>query len=177
MDVTPPSAQMSSTDFSERDAAGTSLPLRFIGTLDAAVSSYKLNYLANNFLGPLIPALKKRWNLSRTEFSVLYCLRQAGRLTAKDICEITGRPKNSVSRAVHTLLKRSIVSQQLDASDGRRMILTLTTKGKHLYKEIIPLFEERERVMLACLSAEEQEALEHLLNKLVASTVDWAEVY
>jgi DNA-binding MarR family transcriptional regulator len=137
--------------------------------------AYRISFLANFFTGSVYGQVKARHGVVRSEFVVVYCLRLAGELSAQQICEITGRPKNSVSRAVNAMLDRGYIARDPDPTDARRGLLKLTRRGRELFDAAIPLFREREAAMLAPLTARESETLDRLLAKLVLRDDAWAE--
>lgn len=138
--------------------------------------AYRISYLANFFTGSVYRQVVARHGVARSEFVVVFCLKAIGESTAQDVCDITGRPKNSVSRAVNALLERGYVTRRADDTDGRRALLTLTRSGRELYGAALPIFREREAAMLAPLSKRERNQLDRLLAKLVLRDDDWAGV-
>jgi MarR family transcriptional regulator, temperature-dependent positive regulator of motility len=141
---------------------------------NAITVGYRLAYLANFFTGPVYNEIMRRHGIARSEFVVLFCLRHLGMLTAQDICEITGRPKNSISQAVTKLAAAGYIERRADREDARRMQLAATVAGRKLYDQVMPLFLQRERDMLSALSAREVKQFEALLEKLVLRKDDWA---
>lgn len=137
--------------------------------------AYRIAFLANFFTGSVYRQVQARHGVVRSEFVLVFCLRLAGELTAQQVCEITGRPKNSVSRAVNAMLERGYVVRDTDPADARRGLLKLTRQGRELYDAAIELFREREAAMLAPLTARECETLDRLLAKLVLRDDRWAE--
>jgi DNA-binding MarR family transcriptional regulator len=138
---------------------------------------YRVSYLANFYVGPIYGELAKSLGVSRSEFVVVFCLHHLGSITAQQVCEITGRPKNSISQAVRKLIQAGYVQRHTDADDARRAPLVLTARGRALYEEVIPKFRAREEKMLSVLTEPERKQFERLLAKLVLRDDDWARVY
>ncbi len=136
--------------------------------------AFRISYLANFYAASVYRQVTARFGVTHSEFVVLFCLRRLGDLTAQDVCHITGRPKNSVSRAVGALAARGFIDRRADPQDARRTVLTLTRRGRELHDAAIPLFAEREAAMLAPLSESDRRALDRLLAKLVLRADDWA---
>lgn len=143
----------------------------------AATIGWRLSYLANFYVGPVYKRVSHVNGLARSEFVVLYCLERLGTLTAQDIVEITGRPKNSISQAVSKLTAAGHVCKEQDADDARRSHLRLTRSGQKACDEVIPCFVEREQDMLAVLSAQERKQFETLLEKLTLREDGWDEPF
>jgi MarR family transcriptional regulator, temperature-dependent positive regulator of motility len=135
--------------------------------------AYRISLLANLFTGGVYRQVAAQHGVARSEFVVVFCLRMLGELTAQDIVDITGRPKNSISRSVNAMLERGFVARRVDPDNARRSPLTLTRTGKALYDDVLPLFQAREAAMLAVLTARERETLNKLLAKLAVRDDGW----
>jgi DNA-binding MarR family transcriptional regulator len=119
------------------------------------------------FSAPLYAEMYKRFEILPDEFSVLASLYDCGSLSAKTICAITGRPKNSVSRGVTRLLASGRIKRTINPNDRREAFLSLLAEGRKLYERILPLCRERERALLAGLTTAELVALDTLMMKLM----------
>lgn len=137
---------------------------------------WRLNFLANFFTGPIYRELQSRHGLSRPEFVVLFCLSHQPGLVARDICLLTGQPKNSISRAVSDLAAAGLLHRAEDAGDKRAKPLELSAGGAELLNEVLPLFEDRQRAMFADLTAEELRVFDQLAGKLIAAMPGWVKV-
>lgn len=135
---------------------------------------WRLSLWANFFTNPVYADLEKRFGLLRDDLNVLYCTAGCGEITATTICHLTGRPKNSVSRAVDRLQQAGMIRREVDARDQRRSILTILPKGQALYDQVLPVFTAREQLMLAPLDDDDRRKLDIMLDKLMASMRDWA---
>ena len=129
--------------------------------------TFRISYLANRLVLPAYDDIKLAYGLSRGEYLLLFCLSYIEELTAQDVAEMTGRPRNSISRAVHRMLDEGYLNRSPDPADGRQALLRITPKGERLHKRILPLFEEQEAKMLDNLTSEERKLLDSLLKKLV----------
>ena len=67
------------------------------------------------------------------------------------------------------LLERRLIERVENAEDRREFRLRLTRKGKTLYEELIPRLQQREREIMACLSADERRTFDRLIGKIEAS--------
>ena len=139
--------------------------------------AYRLNYVANFYVGPLVAKMEKSFRLTRPEWIVLFCLIQQPRLNAQQISMVTGRPKTSVAGAVKQLQKKKLITRKTDAANGRSRVLHITDAGRALYKKILGSFTARESDMLACLDAGERQALLRILEKIIQNGHDWAKPY
>jgi MarR family transcriptional regulator, temperature-dependent positive regulator of motility len=139
--------------------------------------AYRLNYLANFYVGPLIKKMEQELGMTRPEWIVLFCLTRRAGLSAQQISDVTGRPKTSISAAVKQLQEKRLLSRSVDARDGRRRVLQITEAGQRAYRKIVQGFVARETDMVACLSKSERNTFLQLLGKLVDNSPGWAKPY
>ena len=128
---------------------------------------FRMLLLGGYFTTPLFAKMHRRFGLLPDEFAILASLYDYGALTAKTICAITARPKNSISRGVGRLLESGRIKSVVNKVDRREAILSLRPEGRKLYETLLPMCRERERVMLAPLGREELTQLDQLLAKLL----------
>ncbi|MDE2378426.1 MarR family winged helix-turn-helix transcriptional regulator [Bradyrhizobium sp.] len=108
----------------------------------------------------------ERFSLSRHEWRVLAILGARAEIATKEIGPLATLDKMQVSRAVQGLEARGIVSRKHDPADRRELIVSLTTDGRALYRQIVPLALAREAELLAVLSPDEIAALDRVMRKL-----------
>lgn len=136
---------------------------------------WRINYLANYYSLIGNRQLMRRFNTTRQEFVVLFCLANSSEITAQDVVEVTGRPKNTISRAVKSLVGKGYITKHTHSTDSRAEILRLESDGKRLYDQIIKVFEERDLAMMAGLNEAERESLKQLLDKILETFNPWTE--
>ena len=117
--------------------------------------------------------MEKETGLIRPELTVLMCLNFRNDVHARDICEVTEQPSNTVSRAVGSLEKKGLITRTKDSIDTRRQVLNITKDGRHLHDQVMRMFVEAEQNMLSGLNPEEETQLLRLLDKLARSVEDW----
>jgi len=86
---------------------------------------------------------------------------------------ITGQPKNTVSRAVSTLIEKEYLIRKTRDDDRRAKPLELTKSGRALIAEIIPHVERRQELAREVLTSDEQKTFDKLLSKIVFSLPEW----
>jgi MarR family transcriptional regulator, temperature-dependent positive regulator of motility len=134
--------------------------------------SFRINYLSLRYNIPLYGWVEKEYGLLRPQVAVIYALGLRDMVTARDIGMSYGFPKNTLSRAIHSLEKRGIVERRRDNLDKRSFLLTLTAEGRAIFAETLPRFVEGQEDMLSPLTAGERETLSVLLAKIVVNTFD-----
>ena len=133
-------------------------------------NTFRISYLANSLVLPVYDDIKRAFGLSRGEYLLLFCLAHLPELTAQDVANMTGRPRNSISRAVHRMLAEGYLDRTPDPADGRQAMLTITTLGRKFHERIVKLFITREKELLSVLDRQDRTALDRILQKLVLHT-------
>lgn len=149
--------------------------MKLIDILDGTplAVGYRMAFLTIFFREPLLRRIEREQGLIRPEWTVLVCLAYRDGLNARDICEITEQPSNSVSRGVTLLRGKGLIDRRPDPQDARRSLLFLTPQGRSTYEEAMALFVEGEAQMTACLSPEERATLVRLLDKMARDVPRW----
>ncbi len=132
--------------------------------------SFRINYLGLRFNVPVYGWIEQRYRLMRPQYVVLYSLYLRDGIAAKDVCASTGFPKNTISRAIQSLLRRRLIRRVADRRDRRSYVLRLTAEGRRILEESVPPMVAWEKRMLAALTREEQRVLSGLLARVVSAT-------
>ncbi len=151
------------------------MAMKLLGILDATKIpiGYRISFLTNFWREPLLRWMERETGLIRPELTVLMCLSFQKDLNARDICEITEQPSNTVSRAVTSLTEKGLISRVPDQVDTRRRVLNITPEGQAVHDRLLTRFCEAEKVMLETLTPEEVNTLEALLDKLARDVPRW----
>ncbi len=149
--------------------------MKLIDILDATAIpvGYRLAFLTNFWREPLLRWMERETGIIRPELTVLMCLSFHRDLNARDICEITEQPSNTVSRAVGSLEEKGYITRERDAVDTRRRVLNITEAGQAVHDRLLTRFAEAEAKMLETLTPQEVETLTALLDKLGRDVVRW----
>ncbi len=132
--------------------------------------TYRISFLANSIVVPVYDGLKRDEGLNRGEYLLLFCLAHFPELTAQDVANMSGRPRNSISRGVHRMVAQGYVDRKPDKSDGRQAWLRITKKGRALHERLVKRFKDREDEVLSGLNGPQRTQLSKLLQKLVLHT-------
>ncbi len=84
------------------------------------------------------------------------------------IAERTSVDADKVTRAVDRLVGRGMVARKVDARDRRRIVLTLTARGRRVYTEIDGIRRAVEEKFLSVLTRDEIARFTATLDKLEA---------
>jgi len=127
---------------------------------------FRLNRLATGVSDHLSAVYKQRFGLEIPEWRVIVTVGPAWSCTAQHVADSTRMHKTRVSRAIASLVKRGLIERTCNADDRREMELRLTSSGRAMYTELVPLALERERALLSCLSEEELRGFNEALERL-----------
>ena len=124
-----------------------------------------LSFVTSAIIVPAYDEVKRDFGIIRAEYMLLLCLSHFPVLTAQDISLLTGRPRNSISRGVHRMLKEGFIERAPDPDDARQAKLTITATGRELHKKIADYVKSRQDIVLSVLQPGEREILVQLLRK------------
>lgn len=139
------------------------LPMVVLARLEIAART-----VAKDHLEPLFA----RFGLGRGEFDVLATLRRAGKpyaLSPTGLYEATMVTSGTMTSRLDRLERGGLIRRENDPNDRRGTIVVLTEKGISLIDQAVGAHVENETRFLAGLSRAEQQQLNELLAKLLAS--------
>lgn len=127
--------------------------------------AYCTTYLANSMVFPAYDAIYRDFGLVRAEYILLVCLAHYETLTAQDIADISRRPRNTISRAVHRMVTEGHIVRSPHPDDGRQVVLRITHTGRNLHELIAPYLTRRQNAVFGSLTPSERKTLFRLLKK------------
>lgn len=127
--------------------------------------AYRITYLANSIVFPAYAEIKRDFGLVRAEYILLACLSHFDVLTAQDVARISRRPRNTISRAVHRMLREGFIDRAPDPDDGRQSRLRITDAGRDLHVSISAYLTRRQDEVMGALTTQERHTLAQLLKK------------
>ena len=127
---------------------------------------YRLSVLSNLVSRTLARLYEQRFGLTVAEWRIMAVLARFGPLSANAVCDRTAMDKVQVSRAVARAVDNGLVDRGIDALDRRRSVLTLTSKGRGIHDQIVPLAVNLQANLLGSLTGEENCRLNDMLSRL-----------
>ena len=106
------------------------------------------------------------------EWRVMAVLAANPGLSAAEVTARTAMDKVAVSRAVANLLSVGRLRRTTAKNDRRRTHLELTTSGKNVYAQVVPMALNYERHLVAPLSARDRATLDRLMRILLGRAVE-----
>ncbi len=143
--------------------------------LSSAWIGLRVTVVSNRYIYPLYAELERKHQLLRDDAAVISCLSITSATTAQEIVRYTGRPKNSISRAVTKLEAEGVLRRKAHLRDGRASTLYLTPRGKKVFARIKDFFAERDQRLVKVLSEKEKHEFNRLLTKISEASADWTQ--
>lgn len=104
--------------------------------------------------------------LSAAGFTILFVLRVTGPLEPRDLAQVIGVTRASVSSALNTLERDGLVERRRESTDRRVVTVVLTEAGRALVIRANLLQHERERAWVSVLTGEERRQLADQLKRV-----------
>jgi DNA-binding MarR family transcriptional regulator len=133
--------------------------------LDERVS-HRFSVIAKRFDQSLAAMHAKKLGISVNNWKIMRVIGFFSPLSATELGNRTGLDPDKITRAVDVLVQRSYVIRKDDEADRRRVVLTLSAKGKRVHDKIELVAGAMEAEFLSVLTAEENKALQSSLTKL-----------
>ena len=127
-----------------------------------------LTFISNRVTNSASATYRRRFDIGVLDFRVMVMLSIEPGASGARIAEVIDLDKAAVSRTLNSLHRRGLISAA--PGHGRARILALTAAGEATYGKVRQVAMERERLLLADLSAEDRETLRGLLRRLLAAT-------
>lgn len=128
---------------------------------------FKLIVLHNFITRPFVVEIGKKYNLSITEWRVLFIIGARPGISSAEMIEAFGFEKMSLSRSVSKLIANGRAEMFKDPEDRRKGCLKLTESGRDFLREVTPTAIRRDAVLDECLSGDERLVLDDMLTRLI----------
>ena len=133
---------------------------------------YRLSVLSNIVSTAISGAYEKRFGLTIPEWRVMAVLAMTPDLSAAEVAQRTAMDKVAVSRAVASLLEQRRIVRRTARADRRRSLLRLSSAGRRVYAQVVPVALEYERDLLAPLSRKDREVVDRAVRILLGRATE-----
>ncbi len=133
---------------------------------------YQLSITSNAVSDLIARAYRGRFGLKIPEWRLMAVLGERASATQRALCEATAMDKVTVNRASKALEDRGLIGRAPNTADGRSHHLALTSTGRELYEQIVPLALAVEAELERVLGRSEAMALEAMLAQLRARVAE-----
>lgn len=123
-----------------------------------------LTWINNKFSADASRLYRERFNIGIADWRIIGYLGVYGTGTSAEMGDFLGMDKGAVSRSVSALQERDFIRES--TRDGRKINLCLSKSGQHLYRQVLDIALEREKLLLDGLTQEDIERLLSILNKM-----------
>ncbi len=127
---------------------------------------YRLAVIAKRLEQTLADMHAKTLGISIGNWKIMRVVGLFGPLSATEVGNRTGLDPDKITRAVDALVQRGYVIRKDDEADRRRVVLTLSAKGRRVHDKIDGVAGAMEAEFLSVLTAEESKILRSALTKL-----------
>lgn len=104
--------------------------------------------------------------LTSLQFAALVKLRDVGEVSQNQLGRLTAMDAATMQGVIKRLLSRSLIVRRADPTDRRRLILSLSPRGRALINRLISNGSRITELTLAPLSKSEQRVFLQLLSRL-----------
>ena len=127
---------------------------------------YQLSITSNAVSDLIARAYRGKFALQIPEWRLMAVLGEVASATQRELVLATAMDKVTVNRASKALEERELIGRAPNMADGRSHHLTLTTTGRELYDQIVPMALSIEAQLETVLGSGEAKMLEAMLAKL-----------
>ncbi len=131
---------------------------------------HRFYLIAKRFDQALVAMHSKKLGISVNNCKIMRVIAFHGPLSATELGVRTSLDPDKITRAVDTLVDRSYVIRKSDEADRRKVVLTLSAKGRRVHDKIEMVVSAMEAEFLSALTADERKALGSSLDKLEQHT-------
>lgn len=111
----------------------------------------------------------QRHGITVAQWSVLVMLWEVDGLTHKELADRLTIETATISRTVDRMVRDGLVERVRSDADRRQVHVHLTDKGAGLWRELVPEAETMLTFALADFTAEEEQTLRRLLQRVIAN--------
>lgn len=127
--------------------------------------------IRNWYSRPIYSEIERKYGLREAEIAVISWLGRANDIRARDICIVSSRPKNTISRAISLLISKGYITRHTDQTDRREKVILLTSSGRKLYQQITDIWSRQEEILTSKLNAEDLAKFDDILGKIVSALI------
>jgi len=112
----------------------------------------------NNFL--------KRYNLTSEQYVIMKSIQENPEVSPTHLAEITFKDKTTITRMIDTLVKNEMLIRSPKDNDRRAYLISWSTKGEKVMKEILPITQEVIKKLSAQFKEDDLKIFLTILEKL-----------
>jgi DNA-binding MarR family transcriptional regulator len=129
---------------------------------------YRMAALSRRWLSATEKIYIREFDLILSEWRIVAIVGAEQPINAGAIVDRGLLEKSHISRLVARLVDRGLIGSRIDGKDARKSWLSLTPEGQTIFEGASLVSQERDRLFLSPLDADERRALDGILDKLSA---------
>ena len=110
-------------------------------------------------------------DISRGQRGILFVLWQRDCLTISEISELTLLAKNTVSIVVNGMVEKGIVKREINPSNRRQTIISLTDYAKSMYSQYEEVSQQITDLVYTGFTEQEKDAFESYLQRITQTLI------
>jgi DNA-binding MarR family transcriptional regulator len=131
-------------------------------------SFYRLSLLATRINRAIASGYVTNFGRPAHAWKVVTVLGAFGPMSASQINAHTTLEMDKVTRVVDSLIEQGLATRNPDPKDRRKVVITLSARGKRVNAQLEQMIVEMEREFLIVLNRAERETFYNLLDRLQA---------
>lgn len=109
----------------------------------------------------------KEFGITPVQYAVLHLLWDNEQLTSSEISNALLLDNSTITGITERLIQNQFIVRKEDATDRRKIILSLTEKGKSLEHDVLACIEQLNTDVLINFNLKEKEELKTMLRKII----------
>lgn len=134
--------------------------------------SYSVRVFYQSVSSSVADLYETDYNLTASEWRILIILGPHRCMAAKEIVEASSMDKVTVSRAVVSMQKKSLLKRDIDGDDKRKSALRLTKDGRDVYLSLLPKVLKLQKRLVHGLSEEELRTFLATMDRISANAIE-----
>jgi len=130
-------------------------------SIEKAIKAYRK--LCSKNISAVLP------DLTLDQALILLILDKTEGLTQMEIAKLVFKDYASITRILALMQQKNYINKGINSEDRRRSVLEITTKGKEALVILAPIISLNRETALNGISAEEQQQLYGILNKITTN--------
>ena len=110
-----------------------------------------------------------KFGITADQFICLFILAEEDGLTQQEIVQRAASDPNTIRSMLLLLEDQKLVSRDAHPTDGRARYVTITDKGRNLYKQLLNAVEPVHTILYRTFSKKDAEILLNYLNRIYES--------
>lgn len=137
--------------------------------------TFEVSVLAQLLARVVDASVNKALGLNSRQWRTMITLHRLGPATPSEIARFSHMDKSQISRAVFETEKLGLLSQEVDAADRRRTIVSLTPAGLKVVDRGLRGTQARQKSLEESLSSEDRATLHRILDTLTGQAREMLE--